>query len=85
MFFGSVLVTVIQLGNMLLQHVPRFFPPISRSFEFSLSSFVHLFFQCLCFNNEYGSVSLCIRFIQWKTADDQDEQILNLPKEIFTS
>ena len=68
---------------MLLQHVPRLFAPISRSFEFSLSSLVHLFFQCLCFYNEYGSPSLYIRFIQWKTADDQDEQILNLSEEIF--
>ena len=51
--------------------------PLSHSFEFSLSSFVHLFCQYLCFYNEYGSVSLYI--IQWKTADDQDEQILNFP------
>ena len=63
-----------------VQHVPHFLTSIPHSSEFSVSSFVHLFFcQCLCFYNEYGSVSLCIRVIQWKTADEQDEQILNFP------
>ena len=52
------------VGDMLLQHVPRLFAAISRSFEFSVSSFVQYFFQCLCFYNECGSSSLCIRFIQ---------------------
>ena len=77
MFLGSALVTVIQL---LFTARPTLFLPInSHSFKLSPSSFVHIFFcQCLCFYNEYGSV-------QWKTADDQDEQILNFPDMAIAS
>ena len=77
MFLGLALVTVIQL---LFTARPTLFPfqfLILLNFLF-LHSFT-FFRQCVCFYNEYGSVSLCIRFIQWKTADDQEEQILNFP------